>query len=99
MTTRFTDFPANFRFPGVLDSRQLLIAESIQARAWHALQGGAQLSAEEEDSARDRLGRIIVRLMIERSASVSELAAAATAEFKAELAPARSAAVTSDAAS
>lgn len=73
----------NFRFPGVLNSQELLVAEAVQARAWATLGHDQRLDTELETEARDRLGRIILQLMSSGSGSVSDLAAAAVAEFKA----------------
>lgn len=73
----------NFRFPGVLNSQELLVAEAAQARAWAALDYDARTDAELEAEARDRLGRIILQQMSRGSDSISDLAAAAVAEFKA----------------
>jgi len=73
----------NFRFPGVLNSQELLVAEAAQARAWAALDYDARTDPELEAEARDRLGRIILQAMSRGSDSISDLAAAAVAEFKA----------------
>ncbi|CAH1667820.1 conserved hypothetical protein [Hyphomicrobiales bacterium] len=73
----------NFRFPGVLNSQELLVAEAAQARAWAALDYDARTDVELEAEARDRLGRIILQAMSRGSDSISDLAAAAVAEFKA----------------
>lgn len=73
----------NFRFPGVLNSQELLVAEAAQARAWAALDYDARTDTELEAEARDRLGRIILQLMSRGTDSISDLAAAAVAEFMA----------------
>lgn len=73
----------NFRFPGVLNSQELLVAEAVLARAWAALDYDARTDAELEAEARDRLGRIILQAMSRGSDSISDLSAAAVAEFKA----------------
>lgn len=73
----------NFRFPGVLNSQELLVAEAAQARAWATLGYDARTDVELEAEARDRLGRIILQAMSRGSDSISDLAAAAVAEFKA----------------
>lgn len=73
----------NFRFPGVLNSQELLVAEAAQARAWAALDYDARADVELESEARDRLGRIILQAMSRGSDSISDLAAAAVAEFRA----------------
>ena len=73
----------NFSFPGVLNSKQLLVAEAVQARAWAALEEEIRLGLETEAEARDRLGRIVVKLIGDRYASVTDLAAAAVEAFRA----------------
>ncbi|MBN9444196.1 MAG: hypothetical protein J0I54_01115 [Bosea sp.] len=72
-----------FRFPGVLNSKELLVAEAVHARAWASLDHDDRLDPELEDDAKARLGRIVLRLIGERPASVTDLAAAAVEEFKA----------------
>lgn len=72
----------NFRFPGVLNSQELLVAEAVLARAWAALDYDARTDPELEAEARDRLGGIILRAMARGSDSISDLATAAVAEFK-----------------
>lgn len=74
---------SNFRFPGVLNSQELLVAEAVQARVWAAIGHDDRLDTELESEARDRLGRIILRLMSNASDSVSDLTSAAVAEFEA----------------
>ncbi|PTM39596.1 hypothetical protein [Bosea sp. 124] len=70
----------NFRFPGVLNSQELLVAEAIQARAWQVIWDGGHYIDERADRA--KLGGIVVRLMSDRSKSISDLASAAVAAFK-----------------
>lgn len=74
---------SNFRFPGVLNSQELLVAEAVQARAWAVIGHDDRLDTELETEARDRLGRIILRLMSNAPDSISDLTSAAVAEFKA----------------
>ena len=73
----------NFRFPGVLNSQELLVAEAAQARAWAALDYDERTDTELEPEARDRLGRIILQLMSRGADSIFDLAAAAVVEFAA----------------
>lgn len=84
MPVQTNDFLAPFRFPGVLNSQELLVAEAVHARAWHALQSAGEFNVEHSAAARDRLARIVVRLMIGARASSSELASAAIALFRNE---------------
>jgi hypothetical protein len=72
-----------FSFPGVLNSKELLVAEAVHARAWAALDHDDRLDTELEADAKARLGRIVLRLIGERPASVTDLAAAAVTEFRA----------------
>jgi len=73
----------NFRFPGVLNSQELLVAEAAQARAWAVLGFDSRTDIELEEEARGRLGRIILQAMSRGSDSISDLAAAAVVEFQA----------------
>lgn len=72
-----------FSFPGVLNSKELLVAEAVHARAWASLDHDGRLAPELEDDAKARLGRIVLRLIGDRPAPVMDLAAAAVAEFNA----------------
>ncbi len=54
----------DFRFPGVLNSKELLVAEAVQARAWAVLAGKGRFR-DDDEAARARLGGIVVRLMAE----------------------------------
>lgn len=72
----------NFSFPGVLNSKQLLVAEAVHARAWAALEEEIRLGLETEEDAKARLGRIVVRLIGDKYASVTDLAAAVVADFR-----------------
>lgn len=70
----------SFRFPGVLNSQELLVAEAASARAWDLLSQADPLGADE--LAKARLAAIVVRLMLDRSSSNEDLAVAAIREFK-----------------
>lgn len=87
MATQTDDFLLPFRFPGVLNSQELLVAEAVHARAWHVLRSGEDFGVENAADANDRLGRIVVQIMIMRTASTAELASAAIALFRDETAP------------
>lgn len=71
-----------FRFPGVLNSKQMLVAEAVQARAWALLARDDAFAAIDEDAAKGRLGRIIVDLMAQQTSSVADLTAAAVETFQ-----------------
>jgi len=70
----------SFRFPGVLNSQQLLVAEAACARAWELL--SRQDRAAEGEAAKARLGSIVVRLILERTQPGEDLALAAIKEFE-----------------
>ncbi|SIR13635.1 hypothetical protein SAMN05880592_11070 [Bosea sp. TND4EK4] len=72
----------NFSFPGVLNSKQLLVAEAVQARAWASLEEEVRLGLETEADAKARLGRIVVRLIADNDASVSDLTTAVVDDFR-----------------
>lgn len=74
----------NFRFPGVLNSQELLVAEAIQARAWTMLSQNAGADGALSEDDRARLGGIVLRLMSGSSRSVGDLAAAAVEAFEAD---------------
>jgi predicted GNAT superfamily acetyltransferase len=71
----------DFRFPGVLNSKELLVAEAVQARAWAVLSGKGRFR-DDDEVARARLGGIVVRLMADGSQSVGDLASAAIDSFE-----------------
>lgn len=73
-----------FRFPGVLNSQELLVAEAIQARAFASLSAKGDIPGGDREAARAKLGAIVLRLMLDRTRSIDDLAAAAIAAFKAE---------------
>ena len=72
----------DFRFPGVLNSKDLLVAEAIQARAWEALRYDERLGTEQAEAAKARLGGIVVRLMSDHPKSIGDLATAAVQAFR-----------------
>ena len=72
----------SFRFPGVLNSQELLVAEAIHARAWQTLTNTDHFDGRDETAAKARLGGIVARLMSDRSKSIGDLSAAAIATFK-----------------
>ncbi len=71
-----------FRFPGVLNSKQMLVAEAVQARAWALLARNDAFAAIDEEAAKARLGRIIIDLMARPPQSVADLTAAAVEAFR-----------------
>ena len=71
-----------FRFPGVLNSKQMLVAEAVQARAWALLARNDAFAAIYEEAAKARLGRIIIDLMARPPQSVADLTAAAVEAFR-----------------
>lgn len=73
----------SFRFPGVLNSQELLVAEAILARAWGILSSDGALADVDAASAKARLGGFVVRLMSDRSKSIGDLSAAAVDAFRA----------------
>jgi len=73
---------SSFRFPGVLNSQELLVAEAILARAWGMLSSGGALAGVDVDTAKARLGGLVVRLMSDRSKSTGDLSAAAVDAFR-----------------
>jgi predicted GNAT superfamily acetyltransferase len=72
----------DFRIPGVLNSKEMLVAEAIQARAWEFLSHDGRVAAEQAEAAKIKLGGIVVRLMSDRSRSIGDLAEAAVAAFR-----------------
>lgn len=72
----------SFSFPGVLNSKQLLVAEAVQARAWTVLEDEIRLGLETETDAKARLGRVVVRLIADKCDSVSDLTTAVVASFR-----------------
>lgn len=83
MTASPTLTPESFRFPGVLNSKELLVAEALQSRAWGVLDARFGFGTGETPLARDRLGRIVLRLMAEGNGSMTELTGRAIEEFTA----------------
>ncbi|HEY5797236.1 MAG TPA: hypothetical protein VIU82_19680 [Bosea sp. (in: a-proteobacteria)] len=66
-----------YSFPVALNSKELLVAESIQARAWVALLGNGR--APDDVAAQAKLGRIVVRLIADMSQSIGGPATVALA--------------------
>lgn len=73
----------DIRFPGVLNSKELLVAEAVQARAWVVLAGKGRFR-DDDQVAKAKLGGIVVRLMAEGSQSIGDLASAAIDSFERE---------------
>lgn len=73
---------SDLRLPGVLNSKDLLIAEAIQARAWEALASSEAIPAAEMDEAKARLGRIVVKLMAAGGTAQGNLATEAVRSFR-----------------
>lgn len=71
----------DFRFPGVLNSQELLVAEAVQARAWAVLSGKGRFR-DDDHVAKEKLGGIVVRLMSDGSQSIGDLASAAIDSFE-----------------
>lgn len=72
----------SFRFPGVLNSQELLVAEAIQARALASLDAQGLLAGTDTEAAKAKLGGIVLRLMSDQTKSIGDLSAAAIASFK-----------------
>ena len=70
-----------FRFPGVLNSKDLLIAEAVKARAWDALASTDAIPPTEIEQAKAKLGRIVVQLMAAGGAPQGNLADDAVRAF------------------
>jgi len=56
----------SFRFPGVLNSQEPLVADAIHARVWSALANTDYVRDSDDTAAKARLGGIIVRLRLDR---------------------------------
>jgi len=72
---------ADFRFPGVLNSKELLVAEAVQARAWAVLAGKGRFR-DDDQITKAKLGGIVVRLMAGGPQSIGDLASAAIDSFE-----------------
>jgi hypothetical protein len=72
----------SFRFPGVLNSQEMLVAEAVLARAWQKIGSDTLQQARYGSAEKSRLGGIIIRLMTDRSKSVGDMAAAAVLDFE-----------------
>ncbi len=73
---------SSFRFPGVLNSQELLVAEAIQARALALLEAQGLPAGTDLEAAKAKLGAIVLRLMSGQTKSIDDLSAAAIASFK-----------------
>lgn len=75
----------DFRFPGVLNSKEMLVAEAIHARAWESISNDLRIAGASAEEAKARLGRIVTQLMGNGpKAAVGDLTAAAVRAFKEE---------------
>jgi hypothetical protein len=79
MMARSSSYVTSFRFPGVLNSQELLVAEAASERAWRLLL--RHDPAAEIAAAKAELASIVVRLMLDRSRPEEDLALAAIREF------------------
>ncbi len=70
-----------FRFPGVLNSKEMLVAEAIHARAWESISYDRRLVGASSEEAKARLARIVTRLVGNGPKTVDDLAAAAVQAF------------------
>ena len=70
----------SFQAHGVFDPAELLVAESMQARAWAGLGQRGVLDPAREKAQRTRLAEIVLGLMLKRS-SCDDLASAAIDQF------------------
>ena len=68
----------------MLNSQELLVAEAIQARAFASLNADGSALGADPEAARAKLGAIVLRLMLDRTRSIDDLAAAAIAAFNAD---------------
>ena len=71
-----------FRFPPGLSSKDLLVAEAVQAHAWQAIIRDGAVGKAEAMSAQARLGGIVFRLMPGGSKSVGDLTVEALETFR-----------------
>lgn len=71
----------SFRFPGVLNSQELLVAEAIQARALASLRARGDLAGDDLEADKAKLGGIVLRLMSNRPQSIGDVSAAAVEAF------------------
>ncbi|MCU4182077.1 hypothetical protein [Bosea sp. BH3] len=72
----------DFRFPGVLNSKEMLVAEAIHARAWQTISDDLRISGAPPEEAKARLGRIVTQLVGHGPKAADDLAAAAVCAFK-----------------
>jgi len=71
----------DFRFPGVLNSKEMLVAEAIHARAWESISYDIRLVGASSEEAKTRLAHIVTRLVGNGPKTVDDLAAAAVHAF------------------
>lgn len=74
----------DFRFPGVLNSKEMLVAEAIHARAWKKISDDLCYAGASPDEARARLGRIVMQLIGNGPNDLGDLATAAVCAFREE---------------
>ncbi len=70
-----------FPFPGVLNPKELLVAEAIQARALASLEAQGLLDGDERKAAKAKLGGIVLCLISDLTKSIGDFLAAAIASF------------------
>ena len=73
---------SEFRFPGVLNSKEMLVAEAIQARAWIIISDDLGTIGSSAEEARARLGRIVTQLIGNGPKAVDDVTAAAVRAFR-----------------
>lgn len=67
----------DFRFPGVLNSKEMLVAEAIHARAWQSIGDDVRIAEVPAEEANARLGRVVMQLMGKGPKAMDDLTAAA----------------------
>lgn len=70
-----------FRAQGVFGPAELLVAESVQARAWVGLEARGVLDPARKAAQKTRLAHIVLGLMLNRSSRDIDLATAAVEQF------------------
>jgi len=71
----------DFRFPGVLNSKEMLVAEAIHARAWQAISDDLRIVGAPSNAAKTRLARIVTDLVARGPNPMGDLTAAAVRAF------------------
>jgi hypothetical protein len=71
-----------FRFPPGLSSKDLLVAEAVQAQAWQVINCDGSLTRDQAMTAQARLGAIVFRLIAGGSKSIGDLTAEAIRSFR-----------------